>query len=74
LSLLAAAVAWGQYHGDNGNIGNNDGNNGMHSDGGEHGDSSDGDGKGTPLQPQPPSLRPQLLVLACFVILCLMLF
>jgi hypothetical protein len=72
LSSLAAAVAWGRRHGDNGNNKDDNGNNSMHSDSGEH--SGDGDGKGTPPQTPPLSLPTQLLVLACFVILCLLLF
>jgi hypothetical protein len=79
---LAATAAQGERHGDDGD---NDGNNSVHSDSGKHGDCGDGDGdgdggggngdgKGTPPQPPPPSLPTQLLVLACFVILCLLLF
>jgi hypothetical protein len=72
LSSLAAAAVRGQCHGDNGNNGDDNGNNSVHSDGGEHG--GNGSGKGTPPQTPPLSLPTQLLVLACFVILCILLF
>jgi hypothetical protein len=74
LSSLAVAAARGQRHGDDGDNGDNDGNDGVHSDCSEHSDGGDGDGKGTPPQPPPPSLPTQLLVLACFVVLFLLLF
>jgi hypothetical protein len=46
----------------------------MHNDSGEHSAGGNGNGKGTLPQLPPPSLPTQLLVLACFIILCLLLF
>jgi hypothetical protein len=106
MSLLAAAAAQGQCHGDNvknSKDNGNNGNNGMHSDGGKlgHGGNSgngsngrdgnggdkdggdggvssggggNGDNDSLPPQLPPLSLPMQLLVLACFVSLCLLLF
>jgi hypothetical protein len=74
LSLFAVAAAWGQCHGDNGNNSNDDSNDSVHSDGSKHSNGGNGNSKGTLLQLLPPSLPMQLLVLACFVILCLLLF
>jgi hypothetical protein len=53
LLLLAAAAAQGRRHGDDGDNGNDDGNDGVHSNGGK---------------------LTHILVLTCFVILCLLLF
>ncbi len=46
--IVSRVAAQGQCHSDDSNNGNNNSNDGMHSDGRKHGDSGDGDGKGTP--------------------------
>jgi hypothetical protein len=62
---------------DNGASSDGNGNSGgSNGDGGGNGDSGggNGDNNGAPPQPLPPLLQMQSLVLACFVILCLLLF